>query len=61
MRFSRFAQANDLPVACGFRRQDLIDNEHRCYIGDIAIGPNPALVEHIRSLSEIRAAAMAKR
>ena len=45
----RFVAANDLPVACGFRRQDRLDNEHRCYAGDISIGPNPALVERIRS------------
>jgi acetolactate synthase-1/2/3 large subunit len=44
----RFVSANDLPTACGFRRQDLLSNEHRCYAGDIAIGPNPALVEGIR-------------
>jgi acetolactate synthase-1/2/3 large subunit len=44
----RFVAANDLPVACGFRRQDLLQNEHRCYVGDVAIGPNPKLVERIR-------------
>lgn len=46
---ARFVEAFDLPVAAGFRRQDLLDNEHPCYVGDIAIGPNPALVERIRS------------
>jgi acetolactate synthase-1/2/3 large subunit len=46
---ARFAEAFDLPVAAGFRRQDLLDNEHRCYVGDIAIAPNPALVERIRA------------
>lgn len=46
---ARFLEAFDLPAAAGFRRQDLIDNEHPCYVGDIAIGPNPALVERIRS------------
>jgi acetolactate synthase I/II/III large subunit len=30
-----FAEAFDLPVACTFRRQDLFDNRHRCYVGDI--------------------------
>ena len=44
----RFISANDLATACGFRRQDLLSNEHRCYVGDIAIGPNPKLVERIR-------------
>jgi acetolactate synthase-1/2/3 large subunit len=45
---AKFALSHDIPVACGFRRQDLIHNEHPCYVGDIAIGPNPALVEAIR-------------
>lgn len=43
-----FVQGNELPVACGFRRQDLLHNEHPSYVGDIAIGPNPKLVEAIR-------------
>ncbi|SNB61401.1 acetolactate synthase-1/2/3 large subunit [Arboricoccus pini] len=43
-----FVEANDLPVACGFRRQDLLDNEHPLYMGDIAIGPNPDLVRRIK-------------
>ena len=45
----RFLAAFDLPAACGFRRQDLLDNEHRCYAGHIGLGPNPALVERIRA------------
>ena len=32
----------------GFRRQDLLDNEHRCYAGHIGLGPNPKLVERIK-------------
>jgi acetolactate synthase-1/2/3 large subunit len=46
---ARFVEANALPAAVGFRRQDLLDNEHRCYAGDIAIGPNPKLVERIKA------------
>ena len=45
---ARFVEANELPMAAGFRRQDLLDNEHPCYAGDIAIGPNPKLVQRIR-------------
>ncbi len=45
----QLADTTDLPIACGFRRQDLLDNEHRCYVGDIAIGPNPKLVERIKT------------
>jgi acetolactate synthase-1/2/3 large subunit len=39
----RWAEANDLPVAAVFRRQDRFDNEHRCYVGDVGIGLNPVL------------------
>jgi acetolactate synthase-1/2/3 large subunit len=45
---ARFVEAKDLPMAAGFRRQDLLDNEHPCYAGDIAIGPNSKLVQRIR-------------
>ncbi|MEO1016803.1 MAG: thiamine pyrophosphate-dependent enzyme, partial [Pseudomonadota bacterium] len=43
----RFAEANELPVAAAFRRQDYLDNRHRCYAGDIGIGPNPKLIERL--------------
>jgi acetolactate synthase-1/2/3 large subunit len=44
----RFAEANALPVACAFRRQDLFDNRHPNYAGDIGIGVNPKLAERVR-------------
>ncbi len=43
-----FLEAADLPAACGFRRQDLLDNGHRCYAGQIGLGPNPKLADRIR-------------
>ena len=43
----RWAEANDLPVAAVFRRQDRFDNDHRCYVGDVGIGLNPALKKAI--------------
>ena len=43
-----FAQANHLPVACAFRFQDLIDNAHPNYIGDVGIGINPKLAQRIK-------------
>lgn len=43
-----FAEANQLPVACVFRRQDLFDNHHPNYIGDVGIGINPALAQRVR-------------
>ncbi|MDQ3025510.1 MAG: thiamine pyrophosphate-binding protein [Pseudomonadota bacterium] len=46
--FQRFAEANQLPVACAFRFQDLFDNNHPNYVGDVGIGINPVLAERVR-------------
>ncbi|MCS6878502.1 MAG: thiamine pyrophosphate-binding protein [Geminicoccaceae bacterium] len=46
---ARFLERFDLPVAAGFRRQDIVDNEHPCYVGDLGIGPNPELVARVRA------------
>jgi len=43
-----FAESWHLPVACSFRFQDLFDNEHPQYIGDVGIGINPNLAKRIR-------------
>jgi len=43
-----FAEQQKLPVACAFRRQDLFDNHHPNYIGDVGIGINPKLAERIK-------------
>jgi acetolactate synthase-1/2/3 large subunit len=43
-----FAQANALPVGCAFRFQDLLDNAHPHYVGDVGIGINPKLGARIR-------------
>ena len=45
----RFAEANALPVTCAFRFQDLLDNRHAHYIGDVGIGINPKLAARIKS------------
>jgi acetolactate synthase-1/2/3 large subunit len=45
----RFAERNDLPVACSFRRQALFDNRDPHYAGDLGVGPNPALAERVLS------------
>ncbi len=47
-RFQRFADRFELPVAVTFRRQMLFDADHRCFAGDLGIGPNPRLLERIR-------------
>jgi acetolactate synthase-1/2/3 large subunit len=43
-----FAEANQLPVSCAFRYQDLFDNHHPQYVGDIGIGINPKLAARVR-------------
>ncbi|HTR58530.1 MAG TPA: thiamine pyrophosphate-binding protein [Casimicrobiaceae bacterium] len=45
---ARFAQANALPVACAFRNQDLFDNRHPNYAGDVGIAINPKLAARVR-------------
>jgi acetolactate synthase-1/2/3 large subunit len=44
----RFVEANQLPVACAFRYQDLFDNRHSNYVGDVGIGLNPKLAQRVR-------------
>jgi acetolactate synthase-1/2/3 large subunit len=44
----RFAEGAGLPVGAGFRYQDLFDNRHDCYVGDIGIGINPKLAQRVR-------------
>ena len=46
---ANFAQANDLPVCCSFRRQDIVDNRLPCFIGDLGTGAAPALVSRIKA------------
>jgi acetolactate synthase-1/2/3 large subunit len=43
-----FAERTALPVACAFRHQDLIDNRHPNYAGDVGIGINPRLASRVR-------------
>ncbi|MFA9217011.1 MAG: thiamine pyrophosphate-binding protein, partial [Sphingomonadaceae bacterium] len=51
----RFAEANHLPVACAFRFQDLLDNDHPHYVGDVGIGINPKLAARVRNADVILA------
>jgi acetolactate synthase-1/2/3 large subunit len=46
---ARWAEGASLPIALSFRRKDLIDNHHPCYIGDLGLGPNPGLIERVRA------------
>ncbi|SOE06139.1 acetolactate synthase-1/2/3 large subunit [Variovorax sp. YR752] len=52
----RFAVQNALPVACAFRRQDLFDNRHPQYVGEVGIGVNPELAKAVRETDLLIAA-----
>ncbi len=45
---ARYAEAQALPVACAFRNQDVFDNRHPNYAGDVGVGANPKLAARIR-------------
>lgn len=45
----RFAEAQRIAVGCEFRSQDLFDNAHPNYAGDVGIGINPKLAERIKA------------
>ena len=51
----RFVEGWDLPVGCAFRFQDLFDNRHPNYAGDVGIAPAPALARRIRDADLILA------
>lgn len=42
------AEAHALAVACAFRFQDLFDNRHAHYVGDVGIAINPALAARVK-------------
>lgn len=44
-----FAELFGLPLAAAFRRQDTVPNTCPVYAGNLGYGPNPKLVERIRS------------
>ena len=51
----RFAESWDLPVGCAFRFQDLFDNAHPNYAGDVGIGINPKLAARVKEADLILA------
>jgi acetolactate synthase-1/2/3 large subunit len=44
---AQFASTFNLPVTCSFRRQDLIDNRHPLYAGEVGIAISPELKKHV--------------
>jgi acetolactate synthase-1/2/3 large subunit len=45
----RFAETQHIAVGCEFRSQDLFDNAHPNYAGDVGIGINPKLAERVKA------------
>src|SRR5690348_1443547 len=45
---ARFAEMNDLPVCCSFRRQDIVDNRSPSFVGDLGTGASPSLVARLK-------------
>lgn len=43
-----FSEAFTLPVAASFRCQDLFDNTHENYAGDLGLAAGPKLIQHIK-------------
>ncbi|HKW38642.1 MAG TPA: thiamine pyrophosphate-binding protein [Burkholderiales bacterium] len=43
-----FAENTGLPISASFRFQDLFDNNHDHYVGDVGIGINPKLAARVR-------------
>lgn len=52
---SRFAARWSLPVACAFRRQDVLDNLDEHYVGHMSLGMNPKLAQRVRDADLILA------
>ena len=46
--FREFIENFNLPVGAAFRRQDLIDNRHQNYAGDVGLGINPPLAKRLQ-------------
>ena len=44
-----FVEQQQLPIGCAFRFQDLFDNAHPHYAGDVGIGINPKLAARIKA------------
>ncbi len=55
LALEQFAEAWELPVGCAFRFQDVFDNNHPNYAGDVGIGINPKLAERVRTADVVLA------
>lgn len=50
-----FAEGWNLPVACSFRRQDVLDNTNAQYVGHLSLGMSPALKQMVAQADVILA------
>jgi len=48
-QLTAWASNLELPIVLSWRRKDLIDNTHACYVGDFNIRPTASLTERIQS------------
>jgi acetolactate synthase I/II/III large subunit len=53
--FRRFVEQWNLPVIASFRHQDVLDNRSSNYVGHLGLGPDPKLVEMVKSADVILA------
>ena len=51
--FGRYAEQLGLPVAVQFRRQPLCPPSHPCFVGDLGLGSNPALLNYVRDEADL--------
>jgi acetolactate synthase-1/2/3 large subunit len=54
-RIADFSARWNIPVACTFRRQDIVDNRLPQYAGHLSLGMNPALAERLRTADVVLA------
>jgi acetolactate synthase-1/2/3 large subunit len=47
--FAGVARAWNIPVTVSLRRQMLFPVDHPCFVGDLGFGPNPRLVEQVKT------------
>ena len=51
VQLERFAACYQMPVACSFRRQRLMNSTSPYYAGDLGLGCNPKLLARIKNLT----------
>ena len=54
-QLATWSRTHELPIALSWRRKDLLDNDHPCYVGDLSLRPSPGLQEHIKAADVILA------